>query len=207
MKAALEAGANFWNGGEFYGTPEYNSMTILEKYFEKYPEDADKVVLSIKGATGVDGFHPDSSPKEIRRSMDAVIKQLKGRKKVDLFECARRDGKTPLEETFSTLQKEYIDRGLLGGISLSEVSADTIRDAVKVAKITAIEVELSLWSMDILSNDVAKVAAQHSIPIVAYSPIGRGVSTTVPMRDQVSRANQGADAEWRDHVTRRHPTE
>jgi aryl-alcohol dehydrogenase-like predicted oxidoreductase len=43
MRQSLALGANFWNGGEFYGTPEYNSLTLLKKYFEKYPEDADKV--------------------------------------------------------------------------------------------------------------------------------------------------------------------
>lgn len=50
MRAALAQGCNFWNGGEFYGTPELNSLTLLKNYFTKYPEDADKVVLSIKGA-------------------------------------------------------------------------------------------------------------------------------------------------------------
>lgn len=28
---------------------EYNSLVLLERYLEKYPEDADKIVLSIKG--------------------------------------------------------------------------------------------------------------------------------------------------------------
>ena len=49
MKAALECGANFWNGGELYGPPERNSLHLLNEYFTKYPEDASKVVISIKG--------------------------------------------------------------------------------------------------------------------------------------------------------------
>jgi pyridoxine 4-dehydrogenase len=49
MKASLAAGCNFWNAGEFYGTESYNSLHLLNRYFTKYPEDADKVVLSIKG--------------------------------------------------------------------------------------------------------------------------------------------------------------
>ena len=39
MKTALDAGCNFWNGGEVYGTPEYNSLHLLKAYFTKYPED------------------------------------------------------------------------------------------------------------------------------------------------------------------------
>lgn len=178
MRAALANGANFWNGGEFYGPPERNSMTLLEKYFARYPEDADKVVLSIKGAVGdpAKGQHrPDGSPEEVRRSIDSVLKQLGGRKKLDIFEAARRDPKTPLSVTFGVM-REYIDKGLLGGIALSEVSAATIHEAAQVAKVAAVEVELSLWSTEVLTNGVAAACAQYGIPLVAYSPMGRGVS-------------------------------
>ncbi|KAH8910506.1 pyridoxal reductase [Coniochaeta sp. PMI_546] len=179
MKAALDAGANFWNGGEIYRTPTGdNSATLLERYFAKYPEDADKVVLSIKGAVGdpAKGTHVlDGSPEEVRRSIDATLAQLGGRKKkIDLFEAARLDRKTPLAVTFGAMQ-EYVDKGLVGGISLSEVSAATIHEAVKVAKIEAVEVELSLWSTDVLTNGVAAACAQYNIPLVAYSPLGRGM--------------------------------
>ena len=44
MKTALDNGANFWNGGELYGTPERNSLHLLREYFEKHPGDAKKVV-------------------------------------------------------------------------------------------------------------------------------------------------------------------
>jgi pyridoxine 4-dehydrogenase len=169
---------NFWNGGEFYGTPEYNSMTLLEQYFTQYPEDAEKVVLSIKGALGPK-LGPDGSAEGVRRSIDSVLKQLNGRKKLDVFECARRDPTVPMEVTFGVMQ-EYIDKGLLGGISLSEVSASTIHEAVKHAKIVAVEVELSMFAPDVLTNGVAAACAQHNIPLVAYSPIGRGVSPPLP---------------------------
>jgi aryl-alcohol dehydrogenase-like predicted oxidoreductase len=57
MRASLAAGCNFWNAGEFYGTESYNSLHLLNKYFTKYPEDADKVVLSVKGV--LMNMHPD----------------------------------------------------------------------------------------------------------------------------------------------------
>lgn len=43
--------------------------------------------------------------------------------------------------------------------------------------IAAVEVELSLWSLDILQNDVAKTCAELNIPVIAYSPLGRGAFT------------------------------
>ncbi|KAI1386845.1 putative aldo/keto reductase [Hypoxylon trugodes] len=175
LKTALNKGMNFWNGGEFYGPPEYNSLVLLERYFAKYPEDADKVVLSIKGGTNAFGTDPDGSPENTRRSLDNCIAQLKGRKKIDIFEFARIDQNTPLEVTFGVIEKEYIQTGKIGGIMLSEVRAETIHKAVKITKIVGVEVELSLFSRDILDNGVAAACAQYDIPIIAYSPVGRGL--------------------------------
>jgi len=174
MKASLAAGCNFWNAGEFYGTESYNSLHLLNKYFTKYPEDADKVVLSIKGV--LKDMHPDGSPENVKRSVENCLKILDGKKNIDIFEPARVDKNVPFEVTLKALE-EYVKAGKIGGISLSEVGAATIQKAVKVTKIVAIEVELSLWSLDILNNGVAKAAAEHNIPIVAYSPIGRGMLT------------------------------
>ncbi|KAL0474590.1 NADP-dependent oxidoreductase domain-containing protein [Neurospora intermedia] len=186
MRAALSHGLNFWNGGEFYGQPPYNSPILLERYFSQYPEDADKVVLSIKGCGGVDGMHPDGSATEVRRSLDTVIKQLNGRKKLDIFEAARRDPKVDMEETFGVMQ-EYIDKGLLGGISLSEVSAETIHKAVKITKVVAVEVELSLFATEVLDNGVAAACKEYGIPLIAYSPLGRGILTgQIKSRDDLS---------------------
>src|SRR5690348_894319 len=78
LKAAFDSGATVWNGGEFYGTPEYNSMTLLNRYFTKYPEHADKITLIIKGGVSLDTFRPDGSPDGIRKSVDNILKQLDG---------------------------------------------------------------------------------------------------------------------------------
>ncbi|TGO48616.1 hypothetical protein BCON_0235g00150 [Botryotinia convoluta] len=177
LKAALERGCNFWNGGEFYGTPEYNSLTICAAYFEKYPEDADKVVLSIKGGINLQKFAPDGSPEGVRKSVDTCLALLKGKKNIDIFECARVDKNTPIEVTMKVLEEEYVKTGKIGGISLSECSAETVRRAAKVTKIVACEVEVSLNTLDIFQNGVAKACREHDILVVAYSPLARGLLT------------------------------
>lgn len=118
---------------------------LLEKYFEKYPEDAYKVFISIKGGVNPATHKVDGSPENTRRSLDNSIAQLKGRKNIDIFEFGRRDPEVPMSVTFGVIEKEYIQTGKLGGISLSEVSAETIHEAVKHAKIAAVEVELSMY--------------------------------------------------------------
>ena len=179
MKCALSKGANFWNGGDFYGTKQYNSMHLLQQYFEKYPEDAEKVVISIKGGLDVSekGMNIDGSEKGIRRSVDYCLKMLEGTgKTLDIYECCRVDPKVEIEETVGTLKK-YVDEGKLGGISLSEVDEEHIRRAAKVAKIDAVEVEVSLWDTRVLHNGVATACKELGIPIVAYSPLGKGFLT------------------------------
>ena len=174
MRASVEAGATCWNGGEIYGDADYNSLHLLREYFTRYPEDADKVVINIKGCSGLPMSGPDGSEKEVRRSMDNILSFLEGKKKLDLFESARVDPNTPVEETISYMAK-YVKEGKLGGISLSECSANTIRRAAKVHKISGVEVEFSIYSTDILTNGVAEACAELSIPIFAYSPLGRGM--------------------------------
>ena len=93
-----------------------------------------------------------------------------------MYECARRDTNVPLKESLGTLA-ELVREGKIGGVALSEVSAATIREAVTITKIAAVEIELSLFSTEALSNGVVAACVEHGIPILAYSPIGRGMLT------------------------------
>lgn len=173
MSTALAEGANFWNGGEFYGTVERNSCHLLNEYFTKNPNDAEKIVLSIKGGTLPGELTPDGSRTNVRRSVEDCLKILDGKKSIDIFECARVDPKTPVETTIKALA-ELVQEGKIGGIGLSEVRASTIERAHAIHPIAAVEVEVSLWATDILSNGVAATCKKLGIPIAAYSPLARG---------------------------------
>lgn len=199
MKTALSHGASFWNGGEIYGTPEYNSLHLLNRYFTQNPADADKVLLSIKGGYNLSTMQPDGSEEGIRRSVENTLSLLDGKKSLDIFECARVDPKTPIETTIAALAK-YVKAGKIKGISLSEVKAETIRRAHKVHPICAVELELSLWSTDILENGIAATCAELGIPVVAYSPLGRGILT-----GEIKSAEDIPEGDLRRHMPRFQP--
>lgn len=174
MKRSLELGANFWNGGEFYGPPENNSLQLLKAYFTKYPEDVDKVVINIKGAMDFTKPAPDGTEAGLRKSVDNCIQLLGGAKKLDVFEMARVDPNVPIEESMAHLGK-LIEEGKISAIALSEVRAETIRRAAKVQKIAGgVEIEFSLFHPDPLTNGIFDACAENDIPVVAYSPLGRG---------------------------------
>ena len=165
MRASIATGCNLWNAGEFYRTPECNSMTLLKSYYEDYSEDADKVVLNMKGGARPD-LSPDSSPEFVKKSVENCLTLMSPRGRIDMFECARRDPSVPLEEILSALA-EFVNRGKIGGEALSEVSAATIREAAKITKIVTVEIELSLFSTEPLTNGIAQTCYELNIPIIA----------------------------------------
>lgn len=179
MKTALERGSNFWNGGQFYGPPHASSLQLLNHYFTLYPSDAEKIVLSIKGCFthpayttgGTPG--PDCSSKGIKNSIDKCLEILDGRVFIDIFEPARLEPNVPVEDTMKILS-EYVKGGKIGGIGLSEVNAATIRRAHAIYPLSAVEIELSLFSTDPLTNGILDTCAELNIPVVAYSPLSRG---------------------------------
>lgn len=87
----------------------------------------------------------DGTAEGTRRTLDDSIAQPKGRKKIDLFEFARRDRDVSMGVTFEVMDKEYIPTGKIGDISLSEVRAEMIHEVVKHTKVSVVEVELSLY--------------------------------------------------------------
>ncbi|KAJ9632877.1 hypothetical protein H2204_007607 [Knufia peltigerae] len=196
MAKALDLGANFWNGGEIYGSPRRHSCHLLKEYFTLHPDHADRVVISIKGGCKPGTIEPDGSRENVRRSVEDCLEILDGTKKIDIFECARVDPNVPIEDTVGHLA-ELVKEGKIGGIGLSEVKASTIERAHAVHPIAAVEVEVSLFgSTDILRNGVAKTCARLGIPIVAYSPLGRGALTGEGVRKNADIP----DGDFRKHM-------
>lgn len=175
MRVAADMGCLVWDGGEFYGKPDYNSLVLLNRFFTQYPHYAGKIVLNIKGASQPN-FMPNGSPEFVRSSVSNCLAQLEGKAKIAMFECARRDMEIPLETTLNTL-KSLVDEGQIGSVALSEVNANTIREAAKIVKISAVEIELSIWCTDPLSNGITSTCAELGIPVLAYCPLGRGMLT------------------------------
>ncbi|KAB5542673.1 NADP-dependent oxidoreductase domain-containing protein [Coniochaeta sp. 2T2.1] len=174
MKVALENGANFWNAGTFYGPPNANSLHLLKYYFTKYPEDAPRVVLSLKGAYDLRRQAPDCSPEGLRAAVDEALGVLDGTKTIDLFECARIDPAVSVGTTVRALA-ELIREGKIGSYGLSEVSPATIRRAYAVHPPAAVEEELSLFTRHVLDEGgVAETCRELGIPLVGYSPLGAG---------------------------------
>ncbi|CAE6475450.1 unnamed protein product [Rhizoctonia solani] len=180
IKSAPPAVKVFLNSGEFYGRPPHiaGNLELLNRFFTRYPEHAERTFLSVKGALIVDqrGFTPDCSEEGIERSINNVIEKLGPNKKIDLFQPARMDPKVPIEEVMATLNR-YVESGKIGSIGLSECSEATLTRASKVGKVAAVEIEVSFWAYEEETRKVIDAAQKLGTVIAAYSPLGRGFLT------------------------------
>ena len=122
----------FFYSGEFYGHgATIANVELVARFFETYPEYADRTFLSVKGGNLPGKLKVDGSKENLRRSVDAILKALRGTKKLDLFEPARRDPNYEIEY-YAEVLNELVNEGKFDHIGLSEVGAETIRRAHKV---------------------------------------------------------------------------
>ncbi|KAJ3483334.1 hypothetical protein NLI96_g6381 [Meripilus lineatus] len=170
----------FLNSGEFYDNNwSTGNLELLSRFFEKYPEYADRTFLSVKGGIlPYKGGHPgfSASPENLRRSVENSNKALRGTKKIDLFESARVDPKIPVEDAMRSL-KALVEEGLIDHIGLSECSAETLRRACTVVPVAAVEIEISPFSWEEETKKVLAVSKELGVAVLAYSPLGRGFLT------------------------------
>jgi aryl-alcohol dehydrogenase-like predicted oxidoreductase len=171
---ALELGINFLDTADIYGP--YTNEELVGRAIKGKRE---KVVLATKFGIVRDPANPsvrgvNGKPDYIRRSCEGSLKRL-GVETIDLYYQHRVDPKTPIEETVGAMA-ELVREGKIRHIGLSEASPQTLRRAVKVHPISALQTEYSLWSRE-PEEGVLAICRELGIGFVAYSPLGRGFLT------------------------------
>jgi aryl-alcohol dehydrogenase-like predicted oxidoreductase len=171
IQRALDLGVTLLDTSDIYG-PHTNEQLVGRAIGDR----RDDAVLATKfgivrdpenaSVRGING-----RPEYVHQSCDASLRRL-GVDHIDLYYQHRVDPKTPIEETVGAMS-ELVDAGKVRFIGLSEAGADTIRRANEVHPIAAVQSEYSLWSRDI-EDEVIPALRELGIPLVAYSPLGRG---------------------------------
>src|SRR3954447_15984127 len=134
----------------------------------------------------------DNSPEWIRQAIDDSLRRL-GVDHVDLYYMHRRDPDVPIEESVGAMA-ELVHAGKVRHLGLSEVSADTMRAAVEVHPIAALQSEWSLFTRGI-EAEIVPTARELGVGIVPYSPLGRGLLAGA----LTSRESLSADDFRRNH--------
>nr|XP_031860799.1 uncharacterized protein CI109_003843 [Kwoniella shandongensis]KAA5527871.1 hypothetical protein CI109_003843 [Kwoniella shandongensis] len=172
MKAAVDAGANCWSSATIYG-PDNANVRLIAAFLKKYPEYKEKVVLVIKGCHDQGAWLPKGGDIDFVRRELKELKEILGDKKIDVYLPARLDPNASVEKVFQnmvTLQKE----GHFTAIGAGEINAESLERAAKVAPISLVENELSLFTQDEPIRKVLDWSTKNQIPYFAYSPLGHG---------------------------------
>jgi len=174
IQRALESGINFLDTADVYG-PYKNEELVGRAIKGK----RDRVVLATKFGIVRDPANPatrgvSGKPDYIRKSCEGSLKRL-GVDYIDLYYQHRVDPTTPIEETVGAMA-ELVKQGKIRHIGLSEAGASTLRRAVKVHPIAALQTEYSLWTRD-PEVEILATCRELGIGFVAYSPLGRGFLT------------------------------
>ncbi|QIS06386.1 aldo/keto reductase [Nocardia brasiliensis] len=194
IHAALDAGANLIDTGDFYGAG-HNELLIGKAIAARPRED---IVLSVKfgalrGPGGTWGG-VDTRPEALRNFLTYSLQRL-GVDYVDIYRPARLDPNVPIEDTVGAIG-ELVAAGYVRHVGLSEVGADTIRRAAAVHPIADLQIEYSLLSRGI-EAEILPVCRELGIGVTAYGVLSRGL-----LSNSVQAGNTFAASDFRAHSPR-----
>jgi aryl-alcohol dehydrogenase-like predicted oxidoreductase len=168
---ALDLGITFLDTSDVYGSG-HNEELVGEAIAGRRDEVQLATKFSLRHTP--DGPKIDGRPENVRSCAEASLRRLEV-DVIDLYYQHRVDPTVPIEDTVGAMA-ELVAQGKVRHLGLSEASAASIRRAVAVHPIAALQSEWSLWTRD-LENEVLAVARQHGVGIVPFSPLGRGFLT------------------------------
>ncbi|TDO98085.1 aldo/keto reductase [Marinomonas balearica] len=168
LNAALDMGYQHFDTATLYGAGK-NELLVGKALMHRRDEFflASKCGMSIEnGKKLING-----RPEHLRKQCEDSLKRL-GTDHIDLYYLHRKDANVPIEESVGALG-ELIKEGKIGGIGLSEVSAETLQKAYKEHPIAALQSEYSLWTRN---PEIAalKACEELNVTFVAFSPLARG---------------------------------
>jgi aryl-alcohol dehydrogenase-like predicted oxidoreductase len=171
LKGALDAGHTHLDTASVYGLG-HNETLVGEVLKDRYGSFhlASKCALWITDGKRV----IDGRPAKLRQTLEDSLRRLQT-DHIDLYYLHRLDPNVPLAEMVGAMA-DFIAEGKIGGYGLSEVSADTIREAHAAHPLTAVQTEYSLWTRN-PEIAVLDACAEVGAAFVAFSPLARGYLT------------------------------
>jgi aryl-alcohol dehydrogenase-like predicted oxidoreductase len=193
VDAAIEAGVNFLDTAESYGSAAGESEKLLGQVLEGR---RDQVLVATKF-----GWDGGGSASYVREAVDRSLERLRT-DVIDLYQYHRPDGETPIEETLGALN-ELVQAGKVRHIGCSNFSADQLREAAEVAEregyaaFVTLQNEYSLLKREIEAEVVPECEAR-GVGVLPYFPLASGLLTGKYRRGE--DAPEGTRLHGRDQI-------
>ena len=170
---AIDRGVDFLDTSDVYGLGRNEDLVG-----QAIRDRRDKVFLATKFGIlrGSDGSWQgvNGKPGYVRSACEASLRRLRV-EAIDLYYQHRVDPEVPIEETVGAMA-DLVREGKVRLLGLSEAAPQTIRRAMAVHAIAALQSEYSFWTRD-HEAEVIPTCRELGIGFVAYSPLGRGFFT------------------------------
>jgi aryl-alcohol dehydrogenase-like predicted oxidoreductase len=193
IHAAMEAGINLLDTGDFYGMGD-NEALIAQAIRGR----RDAAVLSVKFGAMRDPGGPiigfDARPVAVKNFLAYSLQRL-GTDHVDIYRPARVDPAVPIEDTVGAIA-DLIRAGHVRHLGLSEAGAATIRRAHAVHPVADVQIEYSLMTRS-LEAQILPVCRELGIGITAYGVLSRGL-----LSGRLTATSALAPDDFRAHVPR-----
>jgi aryl-alcohol dehydrogenase-like predicted oxidoreductase len=138
----------------------------------------DGLVVATKGGYRGGEGRPDVLRQQIEQSLQALQTDV-----IPLYYLHRVDPETPLEESLGAI-KEYVDRGAIRAVGISEVTIEQIERARQVVDIAVVQNHYNLAERG--HDDVIDFCEREDIVFVPYFPL-RGGDDDEAVRDIAGR--------------------
>jgi aryl-alcohol dehydrogenase-like predicted oxidoreductase len=186
--AALDAGVNFFDTAELYG-----SGRSEEQLGRALKGRRDEAVVATKF-----GFDGDSSAAYVHQAADRSLKRL-GTGHIDLYQQHRPDPRTPIEETLGALD-ELVKAGKVREIGCSEYSPQQIVEAEGAvapgaARFASVQNEYSLLHRH-PERGVLDECRKHGLSFIPYFPLASGMLTGKYRLGRPPPSGSRLDSEW-----------
>ena len=173
IHAALDAGINFFNTGEFYKAGE--SEIIVGEALKNVPRD--KYFLSVKFGVlpAPDGsiYGLDVNPYHIKAHLTYSMKRL-GIDYIDLYQPARMDLAYPVEDIVGEISK-LIEAGYIGNIGLTQIDEETLNRANKIHQIHTVELRYSLAEREFEQNGLIDAVKNLGVNVLLFGVLAHGL--------------------------------
>jgi voltage-dependent potassium channel beta subunit len=177
LKAAREAGVNFFDAAEAYAHGKAEIM--LGRLIRKFGWKRSDLVVSTKIFWGGPGPNDTGlSRKHIVEGTAASLERLQ-MDYVDLIFCHRPDKDTPIEETVRAMS-HVVERGLAFYWGTSEWSAEEIRDAYHIARRerlvppTMEQPQYHMFHRDRVEREYRRLYREFGLGTTVWSPLASG---------------------------------
>jgi len=175
LHAALDAGVTLLDTADAYARDEADlghNERLIARALATWKGDASRVHVATKGGLTRPGgrWVADGRARHLAAAC-AASREALGVPRIALYQLHAPDPRTPLATSVRALAALQRD-GLVEQIGLCNVSLGELREALDIAPIASVQVELSPWQDAALRGGVVEECVARGIFVLAHRPLG-----------------------------------